>query len=78
MPDIISKTEHVGIFSALISSIKNVAVGGVFLVIAPFMLFFNECNSVETAKSLAEGAGLVVSVSADSVDAGNEGGLVHI
>ncbi len=77
MPDVVSKTEHVGVFSALISSIKNVAAGALFLVIAPLMLFFNECNSVETAKSLAEGAGLVVSVSADAVDAGNEGKLVH-
>ena len=78
MADIVTKTEHVGIFSTLIQSIKGVAAGGAFLLIAPLMLFWNECNSVETAKSLEEGAGLVVSVSADTVDAGNEGNLVHM
>ncbi len=78
MADVVSKTEHVGVFSALMSSIKNIAVGGVLLLIAPAMLFFNECSSVETAKSLSEGAGAVVSVSADSVAAGNDGKLVHV
>jgi hypothetical protein len=78
MPDIVSKTEHVGVFSALMQSIKGVAVGGVFLCVAPLILVFNECNSVETAKSLDEGAGAVVSVSVDAVDAGNEGELVHM
>ena len=38
MPDIVSKTEHVGVFSALMQSIKGVAVGGVFLCVAPLIL----------------------------------------
>lgn len=78
MADIVTKTEHVGVFSALMQSIKGVVAGGAFLCIAPLLLFFNECNSVETAKSLDEGAGAVISVSADAVDAGNEGQLVHM
>ena len=78
MADTVTKTEHVGVFSALLQSIKGVAAGAAFLFIAPLMLFFNECNSVETAKSLDEGAGVVISVSADTVDAGNEGQLVHM
>ncbi|MFT5679982.1 MAG: hypothetical protein ACI8RZ_000887 [Myxococcota bacterium] len=77
MADSVSTTEHVGVFSALLSSIKKVAAGVAFLCIAPLMLFMNECSSVETAKSLEEGAGLVVSVSPDAVNAGNEGKLVH-
>ena len=77
MADSVSKTEHVGIFSALIQSIKNVLAGGAFLLIAPCVLFFNECNSVEIAKSLAEGSGLVVSVASDTVDPSNESKLVH-
>lgn len=77
MADRITKTEHVGVFSALMESIKGVVVGAGLIFIAPLLLFFNECNSVETAKSLDEGAGLVVSVASDTVDAGNEGRLVH-
>ena len=78
MADVVSKTEHVGVFSALFQSIKNVVGGAGLLLVAPMLLFFNECNSVETAKSLEEGAGAVVSVAADTVDAGNEGKLVHM
>jgi hypothetical protein len=43
-----------------------------------FLLFWNEGRAVQTAKSLAEGAAAVVSVSADAVDAANEGKLVHV
>lgn len=78
MSDRVTKTEEVGVFSALTQSIKNVAGGaGMFLIAFP-MMFWNECSSVSTAKSLEEGLGAVVSVSADTVDAANEGKLVHI
>jgi hypothetical protein len=71
-------TERIGFFGAFAQAIKGVLFGGVLILLAPMMLFWNECNSVTTAQSLAEGAAAVVSVSADSVDAANDGKLVHV
>lgn len=60
------------------SSFKGVLVG-LALFIAGFpILFFNEGRAVDTAKRLKEGAGAVVDVPADNVDAANEGKLVHV
>jgi len=42
------------------------------------MLFWNEGRAVNTYRSLVEGAGAVISASANRVDAANEGRLVHI
>ena len=42
-----------------------------------FLLFWNEGRAVQTALSLAEGAGIVVSVLPDTVDPANEGKLIH-
>lgn len=65
-------------FSRLFESIKSVLVGIVLFVAAFPLLFWNEGRAVRTAKSLAEGASAVVSVSADTVNAANEGKLVHM
>ena len=60
------------------SSFKGVLVG-LALFIAGFpILFWNEGRAVDTAKRLKEGAGAVVDVPADKVDAANEGKLVHV
>ena len=60
------------------SSFKGVLVG-LALFIAGFpILFFNEGRAVDTAKRLKEGAGAVVDVPADKIDAENEGKLVHV
>ena len=66
-----------GFFGTLMDSLKRVLGGFGMLMLAPLLLFWNECRSVQTAKSLEEGAGMVVSVESDSVLAGNEGKLVH-
>jgi hypothetical protein len=65
-------------FSRLFDSIKSVLLGIVLFVVAFPVLFWNEGRAVRTAKSLAEGASAVVSVSADAVNAANEGKLVHM
>ncbi|HLY59238.1 MAG TPA: TMEM43 family protein [Terriglobia bacterium] len=52
--------------------------GMVFVSGAFVLLFWNEGRTVQTAKSLKEGARAVVSVSADKVDPANEGKLVHM
>src|SRR5678815_3264055 len=67
-----------GWVSRLMESIKGVLVGGAFFVGAFPLLVWNEGRAVTTARSLEEGAGVVVSVPADAVARGNEGKLVHV
>jgi len=62
----------------LMESIKGVLVGVVLFLASFVVLFWNEGRAVKTAKALEEGAGAVVSVQADPIDAANEGKLVHM
>lgn len=59
-------------------SLVGVLVGLVLIVVAFVVLIWNEKNSVETAKALQEGLGIVVSISTAAVDPTNEGKLVHV
>ncbi len=59
-------------------SIKGAVVGVLLAIIAVPLLFWNEGRAVKRARTLAEGAGKVVSVPAASVDAAREGALVHV
>jgi hypothetical protein len=52
--------------------------GLALLPIGGGLLFWNEGRAVQTARSLAEGAGLVRSVAAERADPANEGRLVHV
>lgn len=76
--DKITKVKDVGFLGSLKESIKRVFGGIGLIFIAPLMLFWNECRSVQTAQSLEEGAGAVISAEASAVDAKLEGALVHI
>ena len=76
--DSYSEVSSQGWFSRIAESIKSVAIGLLLFVLSFPTLFCNEGRAVTTAKSLTEGAGAVVSVSADRVDPGNEGKLVHM
>jgi hypothetical protein len=78
MADSFTETTSQGWFSRIIGSIKSVLFGLVLFVVSFPLLFWNEGRAVRTAKSLEEGAGVVVSVPADAVDAGKEGKLVHL
>jgi hypothetical protein len=59
-------------------AIKGVLIGLVLIVGSCILLFWNEGRAVQTARSLTEGAGLVVSVATARVDPANEGKLVHV
>jgi hypothetical protein len=59
-------------------SVGGVVVGFILIAGSGFLLFWNEGRAIQTARSLTEGAGLVLSVSADRVDAANDGKLVHV
>ena len=78
MPDLITETVRTSWFSRLGSAIGGIFVGIVFVLAAGVLTFWNEGRAVQTAKSLAEGAGQVQSVAADRPDPAMEGRLVHV
>ena len=78
MPDRVTVTSTKSWFSRLSESISSVLIGVVFFVGGFPLLFWNEGRAVRTARSLTEGAGVVQSVSADSVDPSKSGQLVHV
>lgn len=63
--------------SRLGDSIKGILFGLVLIVGSIVVLFWNEGRSVKRYKDLKEGAGVVVSVNSDRVDATLEGSLIH-
>lgn len=78
MADQFTVTTKQGFGSRFGNSIKGMIVGFVFFVGAFPVLWFNEGRAVSVAKSLEEGAKAVISVLATSLDAANEGKLVHL
>lgn len=65
-------------FERLKRSVGGIIVGLALIVGMVVLLFWNEGRAVTTARSLAEGAGIVVSVDAGTVDPAREGTLVHV
>ncbi len=59
-------------------AIKGVLVGIILVGLSCVGLFWNEGRAVQTAKSLAEGAGLVVNIDPGRIDPATEGKLVHV
>jgi hypothetical protein len=78
MSDSIREVTSVSWFGRLKRSAGGIVFGLLLLVAMVIGLFWNEGRAVTTARSLEEGAGLVQSVSADSIDAALEGRLVHV
>ena len=65
-------------FSRLGNAFKGIVFGIILVVIAFFLLFWNEGRAVKRYKTLKEGGGAVISVAADKVDSANQGRLVHL
>jgi len=65
-------------FSRIGNSIKGILVGIVLILVAIVGLFWNEGRTVREARTIEEGRSNVVSVDANTVDADNEGKLVHV
>lgn len=59
-------------------SFAGVIIGFVLIIGSCVLLFWNEGRAVTTARSLAEGAGIVRSVSSEKLDTNNDGKLVHV
>lgn len=78
MKSAFAKTKHVSWFSRLKNSMAGIVVGLMLIVGMIWLLFWNEGRTIREEHALAEGAGLVVSVDSASVDARNEGRLIHV
>jgi hypothetical protein len=69
---------HQSWFGRIRESFKSFVIGLAMFIAAFPILFFNEGRAVRTEKSLEEGQGAVISVSADAVNPANEKKLVHL
>ncbi|MGE0708552.1 MAG: TMEM43 family protein [Planctomycetota bacterium] len=74
--DSFTETTSEGWGSRIMDSIKGVLVGIVLFLVSFPLLFWNEGRYINTKKALEEGAGMVVEVKPDKVDAANKGKLV--
>lgn len=74
----VEKVTTVSWFSRLRQSFGGILFGLLLVVGMVVLLFWNEGRAVQTARSLAEGAGLVVSVEAARIDPANDGRLIHV
>ncbi len=78
MADSFTETTSTSWLSRIKGSIKGILLGFILIVAAIMLLWWNEGRAVKVAKGLTEGAGAVVAVSAESVQAEQEGKLVHL
>lgn len=72
------ETTSVSWFGRIKRSVGGVVVGLLLIVAMVVLLFWNEGRAVTTARSLTEGAGIVVAVDAGRIDPAREGALVHV
>ncbi|MBN9332627.1 MAG: hypothetical protein J0I64_04070, partial [Devosia sp.] len=72
------KTITLSWFDRVKQSFGGLVFGLVLVVAMVGLLFWNEGRAVQTERSLAEGAGLVVSVTASPLDPANESRLIHV
>ena len=73
-----TETTRVGFGARIKNAIKGIGLGIAFIGISVSGIFWNEGNSVRTARALTEGAGAVVPLKDLTPQAENEGALVHI
>lgn len=78
MSDSIREVTSVSWFGRIRRSVGGVLFGLILVVAMVIGLFWNEGRAVTTARSLAEGAGIVQSVPAESLDPARAGLLVHV
>lgn len=78
MSDTYTETTRTDWTTRIAASIKGIGAGIILAGLAGYGLFWNEGSAVQTAKSITEGAGLVINIDAASVDPANEGKLVHL
>jgi hypothetical protein len=65
-------------WSRIKSALVGIILGLLLIPGSSVLMFWNEGRAVQTARSLAEGAGLVTAAPVDRVDSGLEGRLIHL
>ncbi len=75
--DSFTETSSQGWLSRIGGSIKGMIFGVILFIVSIPVLWMNEGCAVKTAKGLESGAAQVASVSSVSVDASNQGKLIH-
>src|SRR5262249_27953804 len=78
MSDIYSETTRTDWTTRIAASIKGIGAGIILASLASCGLFRSEGSAVHLAKSLAEGAGLVVNIDVARLDPTNESKLIHV
>jgi hypothetical protein len=73
-----SVTTHTSWFTRLKQAFGGIIIGILLIPASMWLLAWNEGRAVTTARSLAEGAGIVRSVDIARPEAANEGALVHV
>lgn len=73
-----TETTRVGFGARIKNAIKGIGIGIALIGISVSGIFWNEGNSVRTARALTEGAGVVVPLTDPAPQAANEGALVHV
>jgi hypothetical protein len=73
-----TETTRTSWFTKLKNGLVGTLIGIILVLVAIYFLFWNEGRAIQTYRALVEGAGLVVSVDSGSVDAANDGKLIHI
>ena len=76
--DSVTEQTDISWFSRIGSSLSGILVGLLLFMAAFPLLFWNEGRAVRRYKTLQEGGGATVSISAESVQAANDGKLVHL
>lgn len=74
----IREVTNVSWFGRLKRSVGGLLFGLLLVLMMIVLLFWNEGRAVQTARSLDEGAGIVVPVAAATVNPANDGRLVHL
>lgn len=77
-PSVITTRTSQSWFGRIIGGVQGVVFGLVLVLASGVLMFWNEGRSAKTAAALAEGASIVQSISADSVNGALEGKLIHI
>jgi hypothetical protein len=78
MADEFTEVESRSWFSRLSDSFKSVLFGLLLMILAPWLLFWNEGRAVDEAAGIQEARGAVVAARPDPVDPANESKLVHV
>ena len=78
MSDSFTETTTISWFTRLKNALVGILIGIVLVIGSIVGTFWNEHRAVQTARSLAEGRGVVVDVDAQRPDPANKGKLVHV